>query len=95
MSTADNATITLAAQIGQQRPGLASHTIAVTAGKLVKICASLRKRLTDKDALYDRAETLAQDVGARFMTHIPYGMPDNAIQFWLKFDDKQTVEIEI
>lgn len=97
MSTADNATITLAAQIGQHRPQLSPVVIATVAGKLVKVCTTIRKRNNDPTALpfYNKAEELAKEVLSDFSTHIPYGEPESQIKFYLTFDYIKHILVDV
>lgn len=97
MSTADNATITLAAQIGQHRPKEPPNRIAMVAGKLVKVCTSIRKRHNDVSAtpFYDKAAALAKEIKGEFSTHIPYGMVDAEVEFYLTFDYTNHVKVDV
>lgn len=99
MSTADNATITLAAQIGQHRPQLRPASIATVAGKLVKVCSTIRKRNNDATAapFFTKADVLAKEVGGTFNTHIPYGEEESGIEFYINFgvDPVFAVRIDI
>lgn len=97
MSTADNATITLAAQIGQYRPQLLPIVIATVAGKLVKVCAAIRKWDAKGEAhdFYDKAQMLAKEVGGDFSTHIPYGEHESNIDFYLTFDHTKHIKVDV
>lgn len=96
MSTADDATITLAAQIGQHRPNLKPALIARVAGKLVKVCVAIRKwdAKGGPHDFYQKAEALAKEVEGDFSTHIPYGESESNIDFYLTFDHTDHIEVD-
>lgn len=98
MSTADNATILLAAQIGQYRPAVHPGTIAIAAGKLIKICTTIRKRIEDNkpyEYFVEKAGLLAREVGAGFASNVFY-YGDAKPYFFLEFDNHENrVRIEV
>lgn len=105
MSTADNATITLAAAIGQHRPGCNTQEIATVAGKLVKTCATLRKihyRYPAYDVFekaaqgwLEKAQNLALDLSCTFEVDgiANYSDDDPGPRFYLGVDGAR-VEID-
>lgn len=105
MSTADNDTISLAANIAKFRPHASTETIARTAGKLVKVCATLRKLFEvypiaaewDQAASewMDKARELGNEVDAKFVALMPHNDPHDEPKFFLIFGKPLLAQVQI